>query len=68
VKPGASKFVRCAIYTRVSTDQGLEQDFNSSPNAWDEPLAKRNRHIGLPETHVFGDRIHSLLVNVTANK
>jgi site-specific DNA recombinase len=21
--------VRCAIYTRVSTDQGLEQDFNS---------------------------------------
>jgi DNA invertase Pin-like site-specific DNA recombinase len=25
----ASKLVRCAIYTRVSTDQGLEQDFNS---------------------------------------
>ncbi len=25
-KPGA---LRCAIYTRVSTDQGLEQDFNS---------------------------------------
>jgi site-specific DNA recombinase len=23
------KHVRCAIYTRVSTDQGLEQDFNS---------------------------------------
>src|SRR6478609_5738898 len=23
------KSVRCAIYTRVSTDQGLEQDFNS---------------------------------------
>ena len=22
-------FVRCAIYTRVSTDAGLEQDFNS---------------------------------------
>ena len=22
-------FLRCAIYTRVSTDQGLEQDFNS---------------------------------------
>ena len=21
--------VRCAIYTRVSTDQGLDQDFNS---------------------------------------
>ena len=24
-----NKVVRCAIYTRVSTDQGLEQDFNS---------------------------------------
>jgi site-specific DNA recombinase len=29
MKPGAAKPVRCAIYTRVSTDQGLEQDFNS---------------------------------------
>ena len=29
MKPGMSKQVRCAIYTRVSTDQGLEQDFNS---------------------------------------
>ena len=25
----SAKSVRCAIYTRVSTDQGLEQDFNS---------------------------------------
>src|ERR1700675_4096614 len=25
----SNKPVRCAIYTRVSTDQGLEQDFNS---------------------------------------
>ena len=29
MKPGAAKHVRCAIYTRVSTEQGLEQDFNS---------------------------------------
>jgi hypothetical protein len=29
MKAGAAKPVRCAIYTRVSTDQGLEQDFNS---------------------------------------
>src|SRR5205807_2701699 len=29
VKSGTVKPVRCAIYTRVSTDQGLEQDFNS---------------------------------------
>jgi site-specific DNA recombinase len=29
VKKGSIKPVRCAIYTRVSTDHGLEQDFNS---------------------------------------
>jgi Resolvase, N terminal domain len=29
VKAAASKSQRCAIYTRVSTDQGLEQEFNS---------------------------------------
>src|SRR5213079_3409509 len=29
VKSGAVKPVRCAIYTRVSTDHGLDQDFNS---------------------------------------
>jgi site-specific DNA recombinase len=29
MKRESSKRVRCAIYTRVSTDQGLEQDFNS---------------------------------------
>jgi len=28
MKTGPAKSVRCAIYTRVSTDQGLEQDFN----------------------------------------
>ena len=26
---GSPRPARCAIYTRVSTDQGLEQDFNS---------------------------------------
>jgi hypothetical protein len=29
MKAASGKPVRCAIYTRVSTDQGLEQDFNS---------------------------------------
>jgi DNA invertase Pin-like site-specific DNA recombinase len=29
MKARTTKPVRCAIYTRVSTDQGLEQDFNS---------------------------------------
>src|SRR5437660_12490677 len=29
MKKGSTKPVRCAIYTRVSTDYGLEQDVNS---------------------------------------
>jgi DNA invertase Pin-like site-specific DNA recombinase len=31
----ANKTVRCAIYSRVSTDQGLEQDFNSLDAQYD---------------------------------
>jgi hypothetical protein len=34
VKKGPIKPVRCAIYTRVSTDHGLEQDFNSLETTW----------------------------------
>ena len=29
VKPPVNKTVRCAIYTRKSTEEGLEQEFNS---------------------------------------
>ena len=29
MKPASAKPQRCAIYTRVSTDNGLEQEFNS---------------------------------------
>ena len=32
MKPVAPKLLRCAIYTRVSTDHGLEQEFNSLDN------------------------------------
>jgi site-specific DNA recombinase len=34
-----TKPVRCAIYTRVSTDQGLEQDFNSLDAQYDAAQA-----------------------------
>jgi hypothetical protein len=33
------KSVRCAIYTRVSTEQGLEQDFNSLDAQYDASQA-----------------------------
>jgi site-specific DNA recombinase len=35
MKAATIKRVRCAIYTRVSTDQGLEQDFNSLDAQYD---------------------------------
>ena len=35
MKAGSPKSVRCATYTRVSTDQGLEQDFNSLEAQYD---------------------------------
>jgi site-specific DNA recombinase len=36
---GRSKQVRCAIYTRASSDQGLEQDFNSLDAQYDASQA-----------------------------
>ncbi len=39
MKAAGSKHVRCAIYTRVSTDQGLEQDFNSLDAQYDASQA-----------------------------
>jgi site-specific DNA recombinase len=39
MKAGSAKAVRCAIYTRVSTDQGLDQDFNSLDAQYDASQA-----------------------------
>ncbi len=39
MRAGSAKAVRCAIYTRVSTDQGLEQDFNSLDAQYDASQA-----------------------------
>ena len=39
MKAGSTKTVRCAVYTRVSTDQGLEQDFNSLDAQYDASQA-----------------------------
>jgi len=39
MKTGVRKGIRCAIYTRVSTDQGLEQDFNSLDAQYDASQA-----------------------------
>src|SRR6202167_5745203 len=39
MKAGSAKAVRCGIYTRVSTDQGLEQDFSSLDAQYDASQA-----------------------------
>ena len=48
MKSAAQKTVRCAIYTRVSTDHGLEQEFNSLDNQREaaEAYVKSQAHEG----------------------
>src|SRR5438552_6426636 len=48
MKAPSVKPVRCAIYTRVSTDQGLEQEFNSLDAQYDAASAyiKSQAHAG----------------------
>jgi site-specific DNA recombinase len=48
VKPQAVKSLRCAVYTRVSPDQGLEQEFNSLDNQREaaEAYIKSQAHEG----------------------
>jgi site-specific DNA recombinase len=48
MKPTSVKSVRCAIYTRVSTDQGLDQEFNSLDAQYDASSAyiKSQAHAG----------------------
>jgi DNA invertase Pin-like site-specific DNA recombinase len=48
VKAGSPQKVRCAIYTRVSTNQGLDQDFNSLDAQYEASSAyiKSQAHAG----------------------
>ena len=48
MKRGPAKSVRCAIYTRVSSDSGLEQDFNSLDAQYEASQAyiKSQAHAG----------------------
>ena len=48
MKARPTKMVRCAIYTRVSTDRGLEQDFNSLDSQYEASQAyiKSQAHAG----------------------
>src|SRR5213593_3180853 len=48
MRPASLKSVRCAIYTRVSTDHGLDQEFNSLDAQYDAASAyiKSQAHAG----------------------
>jgi site-specific DNA recombinase len=48
MKATSGKPVRCAIYTRVSTDHGLDQEFNSLDAQYDASSAyiKSQAHAG----------------------
>jgi site-specific DNA recombinase len=49
MKAPSVKSVRCAIYTRVSTDHGLDQEFNSLDAQYDAASAyiKSQAHASL---------------------
>jgi site-specific DNA recombinase len=49
MRPQAPRPLRCAIYTRVSTEHGLEQEFNSLDNQREaaEAYVKSQAHEGL---------------------
>ncbi|MBV8574435.1 MAG: hypothetical protein JOZ58_05260 [Acetobacteraceae bacterium] len=44
MKPAEARTLRCAIYTRVSTEHGLEQDFNSLQAIWEAVQARCATH------------------------
>jgi hypothetical protein len=48
MRPGSLKAVRCAVYTRVSTEHGLDQEFNSLDAQYDAASAyiKSQAHAG----------------------
>jgi len=48
MKPASIKPLRCAIYTRVSTEHGLDQEFNSLDAQYDAASAyiKSQAHAG----------------------
>ncbi len=48
MRPFGVKPLRCAVYTRVSTEHGLEQDFNSLDNQREaaEAYVKSQAHRG----------------------
>src|SRR5215210_1139522 len=59
MRPISPKILRCAVYTRVSTDQGLDQEFNSLDNQREagEAYIKSQAHEGwrcLPTTYDDG--------------
>jgi|SRR5258706_251161 len=51
MKLASIKPVRCAIYTRVSTEHGLDQEFNSLDAQYDAASAyiKSQAHAGWPD-------------------
>jgi DNA invertase Pin-like site-specific DNA recombinase len=46
MKTPSVKSVRCAIYTRVSTEQGLDQEFNSLDAQYDAASVRSQAHAG----------------------
>ena len=48
--------LRCAVYTRVSTDSGLEQDFNSLDNQREASGVERGDRLRRQTAFALADR------------
>src|SRR5215203_2969170 len=62
-----AKRLRCAIYTRVSTEHGLEQDFNSldAQREAAEAYIKSQAHEGWTLIRAGYDAVRATALNVT---
>jgi hypothetical protein len=66
--PGTGR-VRCAIYTRVSTDQGLDQDCNSLDAQYVKDVDHRSNAVAITSTRIsigmtMGGTNHCGMINL----
>jgi hypothetical protein len=66
MKAPSIKPVRCAIYTRVSTEHGLDQEFNSLDAQYEAASAYIKRFSNLPKSSAANQRINLNLMGKSA--
>ena len=60
MKPAPIKPVRCAIYTRVSTEHGLDQEFNSLDAQYDDGVVRKKLGLNLVSEQTDKGRVYRI--------